>query len=99
MTEKKSLLSKPNVPRVDLPEIKNTVNRPDYLRDKNEKPDTQSFHGVRLSKANTKKLNALTKMKDHDSVNDLVTVIVDMYILGELTKTEIENFEIMIKYL
>lgn len=92
--EKKQLLSKPNAPRVDLKPVEHTINRNDFLRDKKEK-----FSGVRTSEQNTAKLNLLTKIKKHSSVNDLITVLIEMYIITELSEEEKQTFNLMYKYM
>lgn len=93
--EKKPLLSKPNANRVDIQPIKNTVSRKDFLKD--ETPVVYS--GIRLTKENTTKLNVLTKMKKHSSVNDFVNVLLEVYVHGELSDEEKESFNIMLKYM
>lgn len=92
--EKKQLLSKPNAPRVELKPVEHTINRNDYLRDKKEK-----FSGVRTSEQNTAKLNLLTKIKKHSSVNDLITVLIEMYTVTELSEEEKQTFNLMYKYM
>lgn len=94
MNVKKDLLKKSGANRVDVKPIENTISRKDFL---NDTPPT--YRGFRVTEENHAKLTALVKMKKHSSVNDLVSALLEIYMIAELTSEERDGLNLMIKYM